>query len=622
MKNTVTILILLMSSLLNAQTGPGGVGNSSNNNLWLRADAGTFIDAGVTPADNTNQIQQWNDQSGNGRNATQGSAANRPLYHLNAANGRPGLRYTGNMFIDPPALGLANNGSYTYILTFRDTVTGIGSMNDGNGHFILDRTTASNALVSLKPTTGNFYGFQKRNDAGGGLGGPLTTTAINTSVKTIQMRRNFNVNYQIFYNAALQAALADADGNTTPPTPRIGRHATTANGGLRGFIYEFVIYNFALNTAQTIIVNNYLGAKYGYTLTSNDTYTQDNPANGDYDFEVAGIGRVDASNIHTEAQGTGIVRILNPTGLDDDEFLMWGRDNGVQQATNTTDVPVSVEARFDRVWRVSESNAVGSSAVDVGDIDMRWDLNGLGAVTASDLRLLIDDNNNGIFSDDTPIAGAVDLGGGIYEFERVPGGAGGIQNARRFTLGTINSSQTQLPIELVFFNATPDENNRKVKLEWQTASEINNDFFTIEKSINAIDWEMVKTVSGAGNSSSLLSYSTVDSKPYSGVSYYRLKQTDFNGQFEYSQIISVNINPFISENIGIYPNPTKNQITVIGSGIELSEVRIFNPLGQDVTILTSINSTNESTMLIDMTQLANGIYYIKTKTTANIVQKK
>ena len=69
MKNTVTILILLMSSLLNAQTGPGGVGNSSNNNLWLRADAGTFIDAGVTPADNTNQIQQWNDQSGNSKNA-------------------------------------------------------------------------------------------------------------------------------------------------------------------------------------------------------------------------------------------------------------------------------------------------------------------------------------------------------------------------------------------------------------------------------------------------------------------------------------------------------------------------------------------------------------------------
>jgi hypothetical protein len=171
----LVITSFLLPTLFIAQTGPGGVGNSTNNNLWLRADAGTFTDAGVTPAAHTNQIQQWNDQSGNGRNATQGTAANRPLFHLNAANGRPGLRYTGNMFIDGPALGLANNGSYTYILTFRDTVSVIGGINDGAGHFILDRTAATNPLVSLKPVTGNFYGYQKRNDAGGGLGGPLTT---------------------------------------------------------------------------------------------------------------------------------------------------------------------------------------------------------------------------------------------------------------------------------------------------------------------------------------------------------------------------------------------------------------------------------------------------------------
>jgi hypothetical protein len=166
------------------------------------------------------------------------------------------------------------------------------------------------------------------------------------------MRRNFNVNYQIFYNAALQATLADADGNTPPPNPRIGRHATTANGGIRGYIYEFIIYNFALNTAQTIIVNNYLGAKYGYTLTSNDIYTQDNPANGNYDFEVAGIGRVDASNLHTDAQGTGIVRMLNATNLNDNEFLLWGHDNGVAGAVHYT-VTSKAELRntYNKKWQ-------------------------------------------------------------------------------------------------------------------------------------------------------------------------------------------------------------------------------------------------------------------------------
>lgn len=623
MKKIVTILTLLMSSLLNAQTGPGGVGNTASNNMWYSGDFGAYTDAGVTPASHGQQIQQWRDRSGNNRHANQATAANRPLFHNNAANGYPGLRFTGNLFIDGPTPGVANNSSYTYLMVFRDTATTLGGTNDGNGEFILDRPTATNELVSLKPVTGNRYFYQKRNNAGGGLGGVTGTTAINTNTKIIEMRRDYNVNYQMYYNNALESTLNNnTDGLTTPPPPRIGRHATAANGGIRGYINEFIVYNFALNTAQTIIVNNYLAAKYGLTLNANDVYTMDNPANGNYDHEVAGIGRIDASNIQNDSQGTGIVRILNPTGLDDDEFLMWGHDNGVQQAINTIDVPISVEARFDRVWRVSESNAVGSSAVDVGDIDMRWDLNGLGVVTASDLRLLIDDNNNGIFSDDTPIAGAVDLGGGIYEFQNVPGGAGGIQNARRFTLGTINSSQTPLPIELVFFNATPFKDNRKVKLEWQTASEINNDFFTIEKSLNGTDWEIIKKVDGSGNSNELLNYSVYDYEPNIGVSYYRLKQTDFDGQFEYSQIKSVSISQLISGSVKIYPNPTNDKITVIGSENELSEVRIFNALGQDVTYLTTISSSNESTMLIDVSRLAKGIYYVKTKTTANSVYKK
>lgn len=599
-----------------AQTGPGGVGNATNNNLWLKADVATFSDAGVTPANHTDPIRQWNDQSGNGRNATQGTVANRPLYHLNAANGIPGLRYTGNMFIDGPALGLANNGSYTYILSFRDTTSVIGGMNDGNGHFILDRTTASNALVSLKPTTGNFYGYQKRNDAAGGLGGPLTTTSINTNIKTIQMRRNFNVNYQIFYNAGLQATLADANGNTTPPNPRIGRHATTANNGIRGYIYEFIIYNFAINTAQTIIVNNYLGAKYGYTLTSNDIYIQDNPANGNYDFEVAGIGRVDASNLHTDAQGSGIVRILNPSNLDDDEFLIWGHDNGAQEAIETIDVPGIVQARFDRVWRVSEVNT-SSTAVDVGSIDVRFDLSGLGSVTASDLRLLVDTDNDGFFNDETPISGATSLGGDIFEFS----GVTAIENNLRFTLGTINSNQTPLPIQLVYFNAIV-ENERSVKLEWKTDSEMNNDFFTIERSLNATDWEIVTTINGAGNSNTPLTYSVVDSNPYNYVSYYRLKQTDFDGQFEYSNIKSVNLKGTVSNNVHIYPNPTNNFITLKGHVEELAEIKIINTLGQEVTHLISITNENASTVIIDLSNLIQGVYYVKTKTTANSVFKK
>ena len=553
----LTLLFTLFISVnIYSQTGPGGIGNSTNNILWLKGDGGAYTDAGITQASHGQQIQQWNDCSGNNNHATQVTAGNKPLFHVNSANGHPGLRFTGNMFIDGPNLAIPASSSYTYLMVFRDTATGLGGINDGSGHFILDRTTATNNLVSLKPVTGSFYAYQKRNNAGGGLGGPLSTTSINTNTKIIGMQRNYNVNYQIFYNNVSQATLADADGPTTPPNPRIGRHATTANGGLRGYINEFIIFNQVLNTSQTIIINNYLAAKYGFSLGANDIYIQDNTGNGDYDFEVAGIGRIDASNIHNDAQGSGLVRILNPTNLGDDEFLIWGHDNGIAQSLNTTDIPVGVESRFERVWRVNEVNSSGGG-VNVGSIDMRWDLNGLGAITASDLRLLIDDNNNGIFSDDTPISGAVDLGGGIFEFQNISGGAGGIRNNRRFTIGTADKVQTPLPITLLSFEANFNSDKNKVDLKWITSSEVNNNYFSIERSKDALIWEEIIITNGAGNSNVNIEYFETDYEPYDGISYYRLKQTDFDGNFEYFNIVPVKVDLSNKSEMSLFPNPLR-----------------------------------------------------------------
>lgn len=94
-----------------------------------------------------------------------------------------------------------------------------------------------------------------------------------------------------------------------------------------------------------------------------------------------------------------------------------------------------------------------------------------------------------------------------------------------------------LPIELISFDASLNNNN--VDLYWATASEYNNDFFTIERSTDGLNWEHVTIVSGAGNSTQRLDYYIQDSRPLSGISYYRLKQTDFDGAFEYSNIVSV-----------------------------------------------------------------------------------
>ena len=117
-----------------------------------------------------------------------------------------------------------------------------------------------------------------------------------------------------------------------------------------------------------------------------------------------------------------------------------------------------------------------------------------------------------------------------------------------------------LPIELLSFSADVTKLD-KVQLIWQTASEIDNDYFTIERSEDGYNWEEISIIVGAGNSNSLLSYQTMDNAPYPGISYYRLKQTDFDGQFTHSQIVSVVIEGNLPK-IVIYPNPTTKEKSI------------------------------------------------------------
>jgi len=95
-----------------------------------------------------------------------------------------------------------------------------------------------------------------------------------------------------------------------------------------------------------------------------------------------------------------------------------------------------------------------------------------------------------------------------------------------------------------------------VELNWATANETNNAFFTIERSADAQQFETVGTREGSGNSNDVQRYSFMDLSPLKGTSYYRLKQTDFNGEFEYSEIIKVEIYE-VQETISyrLYPNP-------------------------------------------------------------------
>jgi hypothetical protein len=161
-----------------------------------------------------------------------------------------------------------------------------------------------------------------------------------------------------------------------------------------------------------------------------------------------------------------------------------------------------------------------------------------------------------------------------------------------------------------------DYGNNSVLIKWQTASETNNDFFTIERSKNGRNWEIVEKIlskSINGLSTLPLHYSTIDTIPYSELSYYQLKQTDFDGQFEYSPIRSVIIDRVLNTQILVYPNPSENQISIVGTRAELNEIRVFSLLGQDVSSLIKQIFADKSRLVIDLSNLKSGVYFLKTK---------
>ena len=119
--------------------------------------------------------------------------------------------------------------------------------------------------------------------------------------------------------------------------------------------------------------------------------------------------------------------------------------------------------------------------------------------------------------------------------------ADGVRGSLRPNIKLVISNSVPLPIELLSFRGTTD--NVKNYLYWSTASETDNHYFTVEKSTDGIIYKMLKVVMGAGNSTQLINYSYIDDTPENVINYYRLKQTDVNGNSSYSNIISINNSP-------------------------------------------------------------------------------
>jgi hypothetical protein len=172
-----------------------------------------------------------------------------------------------------------------------------------------------------------------------------------------------------------------------------------------------------------------------------------------------------------------------------------------------------------------------------------------------------------------------------------------------------------LPIHLLNFEARVEKD--VVELIWMTGSEINNDYFTIEKSKDGSAWEEAERIPGAGNSTSNLYYKITDNSPYHGLSYYRLKQTDFDGKVSYSDAKKVYVAD--DNNILVYPNPASDQITVMASDIEDVQSYICNLVGQQIKLPAKGESGQT---IFDTSSLPSGMYWLLNEVDGYVFSKK
>ena len=161
-----------------------------------------------------------------------------------------------------------------------------------------------------------------------------------------------------------------------------------------------------------------------------------------------------------------------------------------------------------------------------------------------------------------------------------------------------------VPLPVGLQSLTAECNHGKVLVQWSTAVEVSNDYFTVERSVDGARFEAIGTVDGAGYSDHLVAYSFTDAEPLWQVAYYRLRQTDIDGTTKYSKILSAGCNNQL--HVTVFPNPNNGRFTIRGEAA-LSSVELRNVLGE----LVYRSDVEGTEIVVDLQAQAKGIYFYK-----------
>lgn len=596
------------------QTGPAGIDNSTNNALWLKADAGTSTTTNGSP------ISSWSDVSGNGNTVSQGTANQQPLFQTSVMNGNPAILFDNNngsgqndylSGADSPVLD--NSDGFSLFTVVR------ALHNNNNARSIVSKRTNvgvnqaymlflyNNNRLTLDVVTNNNRFDSNPTSIASGSNYILTGTFDGTLASSQRSK---------LYSGQTLLATGTETSTTMPDYNSPLIIGATHVGDPRpfdGYISEIIYFRRILNSTEKIIVDNYLSSKYNISLSSNDYYSGDSPVNGDFDREVAGIGQTLATDSHDSFSPSvsGGLGVSHNSGFDNGDYLFVGH-NLLNNGANFIDINVTpfapVDMRWERIWYIDVTNKSvdlnTSLTFDISDGGMG---NGITAGNASDYKLLYRSVNSGNW---TIVATASSVAGDqiVFDYSFIDD-----LNDGYYTIGTINYVSSPLPVELVSFDAIPD--GKVVNLYWTTSSEQNSSHFLIEKSRDGTTWNEVETISAAGNSTTFIDYFTIDNDPYQGKSYYKLTQFDQNGSSKEYPTVTVYFNGLTDDAaLVLFPNPTtKDNISIGLANFKDKEVLVVlrDVSGREFYSKVIIVETNDQIIAIDPHyQLASGTYLI------------
>ncbi|HVW61387.1 MAG TPA: T9SS type A sorting domain-containing protein, partial [Puia sp.] len=392
----------------------------------------------------------------------------------------------------------------------------------------------------------------------------------------------------------------------------IGLSNRSTDDYFSGTMSEILLYNTAFNTTQRIIMENYLSAEWGKSV-SVSRYTP--PTFTTYITNLVGIGYTSATDYFLTnpsgstdglgfSSGTGASDLLHTAG-----YLMAAHNGQGNTVINNATIPgiysASSITRWNRSWNVQKNGGNSSGQVTLNFNFSDYNT-ALGAPLTTYSYALLYNATDGTFAGGTnqlvTLASIPAISGNIISF---------LVNAANLANGyyTLVYSATPLPVKLTEFTATRQENNALVK--WSVEQETNIDHYEIQRGAGANDPITIGSVTAINTETSQGQYSFTDNAPEAGRNYYRLKIVDRDGNSTYSAVVPLDFPRASSATIRLYPNPAVDRVHIALSGPMAVNVLLINTLGQ---VVRTVRSAASDMLDIQVGDLSKGIYFVQVST--------